>query len=274
MSRYVLLCLSLCAALSVAPAHADLEINLRQDTITLTDGTVIPCIILVITEKAVLVVETDPEDSEARRQRAIPRHVISKIERGEHDGATEGLQTESLLARKVISGTGFRDEESPKAKEPKAKNDDKKDPNDKTATPVKKPKETKPVATGPVGPGKTGIVFSGKATKLATEATAGTIKGSPKDMADAYLQRFPALRDAAQSFLGSERLPQAFEQIQKGDGPVRSQAESFLGVFMGSDTSAIGQMMAQGGIGAPIRPGRGERGPKRLPKERPAAPGQ
>ena len=72
-------------------------------------------------------VETDPDDSEARRQRAIPRHVISKIERGEHDGATEGLQTESALARKVISGTGFRDEEGPKTKEPKVKKDDKKD---------------------------------------------------------------------------------------------------------------------------------------------------
>jgi len=269
MSRIAVL-LILCAALWVSPAHADLEVNVRKDTVTLTDGTVIPCIILVVTEKAVLVVETDPEDSEVRRQRAIPRHVIKSIERGESDGATEGLQTESALARKVIAGTGFRDEEGPKTKEPKEKKTDKKDPNDKTVVTDKKPKQ-KPVAEGPVGPGKNGIVFSGKATKLTAEGVAGTIKGSPKDMADAYLQRFPALRDAAQSFLGADRLPQTFEQIQKGDGPVRAQAESFLGVFMGSDTSAIGQTINLGGAGVPVRPGRGERGPKRLPKDRPAA---
>lgn len=271
MSRFAVNCLILCAALWVAPLRADLEVNVRKDTITLTDGTVIPCLILVITEKAVLVVETDPEDSEVRRQRAIPRHVIKSIERGESDGATEGLQTESSLARKVIAGTGFRDEETPKSKEPKEKKTDKKDPNDKTtAVPDKKPK-TKPVPTGPIGPDKGGITYGGNVTKIPTQGAAGGIKGSPKDMADAYLQRFPALREAAQSYLGADRLPQTFDLIQKGDGPVRAQAESFLGVFMGSDSSAIGQTINLGGAGIQVRPGRGERGPKRVPKDRPAA---
>lgn len=268
MPRIAVVALIVCATFWAAPLRADLEVNVRKDTVTLTDGTIIPCIILVVTEKAVLVVETDPEDSEVRRQRAIPRHVIKSFERGESDGATEGLLTESALARKVIAGTGFRDEETPKAKEPKEKKTDKKDTNDKTATTEKKPKKTVP--EGPVGPGKKDIVFSGKATKLTAEGVAGAIKGSPRDMADAYLQRFPALREAAQSFLGADRLPQTFEQIQKGDGPVRAQAESFLGVFMGSDTSAIGQTINLGGAGGQIRPSRGERGVKRTPKERPA----
>lgn len=248
--------------------HADLEVNVRQDKLVLTDGTEIPCLILAITDRAVLIVEADPNDPESRKQRAVPRRVIQRIVRGENEGVTEGLMTEEAQGKKVIAGVGFREEETPKSREPKTKDDkDGKGGTEKVAAKASKKEPKAPKPDGPVGPGKAGIVFAGKATKLTTEGVAGTIKGAPKEMADAYLQRFPALREASQSFLGADRLPQAFEQIQKGDGQARTQAESFLRVFMGNDTSSLGQMMAQGGTAGVSRP---PRGPRRGAREQPA----
>lgn len=263
----------LCFFCACGALRADLEAIVRADKLILTDGTEIECQILAITERAVLIVETDADDPEIRKQRAIPRHAIKSIERGENEGLVEGFQTGTELGRKVITAAGFREDAEPKSGGAGAK--EKKGGDEKVAADPKDPKakkepKKKEVVTGPVGPkgpGKAGVVFGGKTAKLANEGVAGTIKGQPRELAEAYLQRFPALRDAAQSFMGPDQLQKSFEQIQKGDAAAKSQAESFMGVFFGGDSSAIGQMMAAGGT---VKPQRGER-VKRQPKT-PAVP--
>jgi hypothetical protein len=234
-------------ALPVLAAWADLEIPVRKDKVELTDGTVIDCTIIAATERGVLIVETDPDDPDVKHQRTISRKFIKKIERGPNEGANAGLQTEGKLGRKVIVGSGFDDEIATKGKKEDA---------EPKKTAVNTPR------------GKKDIVFEGKAAQLKRGAAAGGMKGTPQELADAYLQQFPALNEAAQALLGDKRVPQMFEQVAKGDGASKAQIESFLKVFVGNDTSAISQAVQNGaGVNAGATTPAERRRRRREPKQ-------
>lgn len=248
-----LLPIFLTALLAAMPAHADLQVNLRKDTVTLNDGTEIECIVLMVTKKAVMVVEADPENKEKTRQRIIPRETVEKIEYGESDGSVAGFQTDTELARKVVQGIGFRNEEKAAKKE------------EKPATPAN-PNAVQPLAMG-------------KASKIATEGpaiNAAVSKFTARELTDAYFSRFPILKSSAQAMLGADRVPQLIEQAQKGDPLARRQVETFLKLCVQSDTSSLNEKAQQATPSKSAKPPKPARKtPAPAPaanKEKPAAP--
>jgi hypothetical protein len=219
-----LLCL-----LCFASARADLEVNGRVDKVVLTDGTEIECVVVMVAENGALIVEGDPKDKSARRQRLIPKDQIAKIIHGEANGKIDGFQTDTELCRKVVQGTGFRKEEA------KSKVD--KD-NIKAPTTAISPEElarlklNKELA-GPV-----------PESKLSTQA-----------LRDAYVSRFPALKDTTQSLLGNDRAMQVLDQAVKGDPLVRRQVESFLSLVLAQNAApAVAESVAPLKSLKPIKP--------------------
>ena len=212
MVNRILLCglvgwwLSFAGAPSV---YADLQVNLRIDKVILKDGTEIECIVLMVTSKAVLIAETDPADPTKARQRVIPADTVEKIIRGEAVGEVTGFHTDKELLQKVIQGSGFRKEEAPAAKEQK----------------------------GPLGPKANEAEKEGRGKHVArpTDAQPSTSKIGAKELADAYLSRFPALKTAAQNLIGLVQTPQLIEQAQKGDPLVRKQVVAFLLLVLNSN---------------------------------------
>ena len=104
MVKRVLLCGLVILGLSLAGARADLEVNLRVDKVLLTDGSEIDCIVLMVTAKAVLIVESDPADPTKTRQRVIPANTVAKIIRGETVGEMTGFQTDKELVQESHPG--------------------------------------------------------------------------------------------------------------------------------------------------------------------------
>jgi|GEM_PF-6689963 len=236
----ILLCLQFSAC-------ADLQVQVRKDTVKLKDGTEIQCIVLAVTAKGVLIVETDPEDEEATRQRIIPAADVAEILRGEAEGAVAGFQTEHELARKVIQGTGYRKEEAPSKSDKVAKGGKGKEKEPKT------PKVAEKTAPTPAEPSVP------RNLKPAVEAAApGPVsKLSAKELSEAYAARFPELKLQAQALLGMDRATQILDMAQKGDVPARAEAESFMKLFMPPDTSTLSEnkvVVAPTGTRRPRRP--------------------
>ena len=193
-----------------APVRADLQVNLRRDKVELTDGTVVECIVLMQTERGVLIAVKDPDKEDGVIQKVIPAAKVKSVTRGKDAGEVKGFKTEEELARKVIQGSGYRKD-------------------DGDAPP---PAPVDP--TGPVAP-VTPLLTDPKLKPAEPEKVVANSKLSPKDVANEYLSRFPDIRAAAQIFLGgSDRLPELFDRAQKGDKVVRDQLEEFLRLFLSS----------------------------------------
>ncbi len=213
-------------AVGVAPrrAAADLEVSVRVDKVTLKDGTEVECIVLMVTAKGVLIVESDPKEPEKTRQRVIPAEQVESIVHGERDGAVTGLQTETEETQKVVQGTGFR-------KPSKTKKD------------AKEGKDAKDGGT-PKPPGVIQGLKADKVTTVKIDDPKGPVPASKlaaRDLSDAYLSRFPVLKSSAQNLLGLDRVPQLIEQAQKGDPLARKQVESFLKMFLPADTTSLAE---------------------------------
>lgn len=189
--------------------RADIEVNHRKDKVVLVDGTEVECLVLMETTTGVLIVEADPADEEKTCQRIIPLEKVSKVVHGKPDGRIAGFQTETKLAHKVVQGTGFRKEESSTSKD--------------TAAPA-----------GPAGSwAQSPAITLGNG--LSAEGSTSTSALSSKELQDAYMSRFPALKDTASALLGPDGTTQLFDQAQKGDPLVRKQLENFLGLFVKPD---------------------------------------
>jgi hypothetical protein len=186
-------------------ARADLQVNHRKDKVVLVDGTEIVCLVLMETKSGVLIVEADPKDKEKTRQRVISNDQVSKVIHGKPDGTIAGFQTEAELAHKVVQGTGFRKEESD---EPK-------------------------INTSVAGWGQAQGT-SGEKPVVANNVPQSAL--SPKELQEAYMARFPGLKDASSALLGNERTTQLIEQALKGDPLVRKEMENFLGLFVKTET--------------------------------------
>ena len=202
--RKTALLLLLAGALFAASVRADLEVNDRTDTVELTDGTEIYCVVLMVADKGALIVEGDGKDKQ--QQRLIPKDQIAKISHGKAKGTVSGLQTDTELARKVIQGNGFRQETKAKANK-----DD-----------VKAPQG----AIGPV------TLESAKLTEVDKGLPVPTSKLTAQELRDSYLSRFPALKQSAQGLLGNDRAVQVLDQAMKGDPLVRRQVEGFLSLVL------------------------------------------
>ena len=203
--------LVLCAMLAL-PVRADLEYNGRVDKVVLTDGTEIECIVLMEADGGALIVEGDPQDKSARKQRLIPKSQIAKIVRGEANGTISGFQTDTELCRKVVQGSGFRKEDTSK----------------KTVD-----KDNVRAPTTAYDPETLAKLKLNK--DLNTPVP--TSKLTSQELRDAYLSRFPALKDTSQALLGNDRAVQVLDQALKGDPLVRRQVEGFLNLVV-SQTAA------------------------------------
>ena len=72
-------------------------------------------------------------------------------------------------------------------------------------------------------------------------------KLKPKEVAEAYLARFPALRAAAERFLGGERnAVKVLDQAMKGNRRTRQQVEGFLNLFLAVPTSSAAPKASSG----------------------------
>lgn len=180
--------------------RADLQVNHRQDKVVLLDGTEIVCLVLMETKTGVLIVEADPNNKDKTVQRILPLDKVSKVIHGKPDGTISGFQTEAELAHKVVQGSGFRKEDSGNVKD-----------------------------TG-TNWGERPIATTEGTTTPKSNVPASAL--SPKELQEAYLSRFPGLKDAAGALLGPERTLQLIEQGQKGDPLVRKQLEGLLGMFV------------------------------------------
>lgn len=202
------LCLALCVALA-GPAHADLQVNLRRDKVELTDGTVIECIVLMQTERVVLVAIKNPDKEDGMLQKIIPIAQVKKITKGPDEGQVKGLKTDTELARKVIQGSGFR-------------KDDKDSENTGPAMPTGPVQAVQPLVPAPRPVDN-------------TPKPVANSKRSPTEVANEYMARFPDLRAAAQVFLGgADKLPEYFQRAQKDDVLLREQLGGTLNLFLQS----------------------------------------
>jgi hypothetical protein len=219
-----------CMLLFIAfSARADLEVNARVDKVVLTDGTVIECVVLMVAENGALIVEGDPKDKASRRQRLIPKNEISKIVRGEANGTISGYQTDTELCHKVIQGTGFRKEEPKKVID--------KD-NVKAPTTAYDPETLAKL----------------KLNKDLAEPVPSS-KLTPQELRDAYLSRFPALKETAQALLGNDRALQVLDQAVKGDPLVRRQVEGFLNLVVSQNAApAAIEAVMPNKVTRPIKP--------------------
>lgn len=194
-------------------ARADLQVNTRKDVVELVDGTKIECTVLMEGPRGVLIAVKDPKDEKKEaRQELIPLSKVKRIVRGKDEGAIEGFQTSEELARKVIQGSGFRE---------------------------KKEKPTEPMLpTGPLNPAQP-LVHNPQAPASPTLQPTPNKKLTAKDVTEAYLTRFPALKDAAELFLGGGANAQAIlQKAQEGDPVLGEQVRTFLGLFLQGATAA------------------------------------
>lgn len=190
-------------------AHADFHVNVRRDKVELQDGTTLECQVLMETQRGVLVVVKDPENEKSVCQKLIPAGKVKKITRGLDEGQIKGIKTDPELARKVVQGSGYRKEADLAPKPPV-----------NPTGPVTPAQPYAPPAVNPPPPGPQPVSNS---------------KLSPQDVAEAYLSRYPALREAAELFLGgSTQVAPLFQRAKEGDATVREPLEGFLNLFLKS----------------------------------------
>jgi hypothetical protein len=211
-----ILMLTVASLLFASSVFADLKTNRRVDVVVLKDGTEIQGVIIMSTaKKIVLIVQDtkDTDDAKKCRERILSRDEIERIEIGVEEGSHEGFTTEVENAQTVISGTGFRKEEKTET----SKSGDKK---------------------SPPGLGTHAPLSMGKAKTISTEPTV-VIPGkmSSKELAEAYLSRFPVLKSAAQMLIGTEGVVSLLDSAQKGDPLARKQADEFLKLFLEGDSA-------------------------------------
>lgn len=200
--------LAITAAFLASPVHADLQVNLRKDKVELTDGTVIECIVLIETEKNIMIAVKDPDKEDGVIQKVIAIGKIKKITRGPDEGKIKGLKTNAEMASKVIQGSGYRS-------------------NDRD--------EDRPPEINPTGPVEAVKPVTPVKTTDTTPKPVANSKLSPKDVANEYLSRFPDLREAAQVFMGgSDRVGELFQNAQQNDPVLRQQLDGFLTLFLKS----------------------------------------
>lgn len=195
-------CLLVC--LATGTTYADLKAFVGSDEVELKDGTRIPCLVLMESARGVLIILRDPEKGEdAYRQQFIPSDQIARVNRGNKQGDTRTFQTDMELARKVIQGSGYRPAQEAKPVEPV-------------------------IPTGPIAP-----VAAPAATKpVSSPPATGTGALPAKDLADAYLQRFPELEAASEQLLGGRnQLTQELEKAMT-DPTFRQEAERMLSLFL------------------------------------------
>jgi hypothetical protein len=191
-----------------APLHADMQAFVGQDVVELTDGTRIECLVVMESTRGVLVIRPDPEKGEgAHRQQFIPASQIKSVTRGVRQGETKAFQTDTELARKVIQGSGLRPDDKAKPAQPVTPTG----PIAPVTPPVAQKPGPRPTPTPPLGQGK------------------GTLPS--KDLIEAYLQRFPALQEAADQLLGGQT--QLAEGLEKAlaEPATRQEAERMLELF-------------------------------------------
>ncbi len=219
-------------AAAAFPARADLEVNGRVDKIVLTDGTEIECVILMVADNGALIVESDPKDKTVKKQRLIPKSQIAKVIHGEANGTISGFQTDTELCRKVVQGTGFRKEETKKTID----------------------KDNLKAPTTAYDPETLAKLHLNK--DLNTPVP--TSKLSSQELRDAYLSRFPALKDTTQTLLGTDRAVQVLDAALKGDPLVRRQVEGFLNLVVSQNTApaaaAATEAVAPSKLTRPVKP--------------------
>ena len=248
-------------ALTPTLLRADLEIHTHRDTVVLEDGTEIACRVLMITLKGVLVVVTDPDDAEKKSQRVIPSEKIKSIIRDERNGAIEGLQTETELARKVIKGAGFRKEESAGGKAGEG---------DNAGKPAKGASQQKNAAGGEntpaspfskAGAGKSngpgpfaealGKMPTAGGQDVKVELPTGTL--TAKELTDAYMTRFPDLKNAGLELMGEAQIQEWFNAARDGNDSARKPLEALLKAYLGvNDNKEKGP--ARNPVRSPRRP--------------------
>ncbi|MCK6474777.1 MAG: hypothetical protein L6R28_23910 [Planctomycetes bacterium] len=185
--------------LLAAPAGADVQVSNRKDTVVLKDGTRIECIVVMSTPRGLLVIIQNPEKEDETHQEFIAAETVKEVIRGQTDAqdTMKGFKTETVETQKIVQGEGFRKAASKKKK---------------------KGGETGPVLpTGKIGPAEPLVETGLKTVPVGLQPLANT-KLSPKEIVDAYMQRFPELDQAAEYFLGGNAKAEALiKKATSGD---------------------------------------------------------
>lgn len=185
----VLLAALLLELLAVS-AGADVQVNNRKDTVVLKDGTRIECIVVMSTARGLLVIIQNSDKENETHQEFIPSETVKEVIRGQADAqeTIKGFKTETVETQKIVQGEGYRKAAGKKKK---------------------KGAETGPVLpTGKIGPAEPLVETSLKTVPVGLQPLANT-KLSPKEIVDAYMQRFPELDQAAEYFLGGNTKAEA-----------------------------------------------------------------
>lgn len=177
--------------LLAVPAGADVQVGNRKDTVVLKDGTRIECIVVMSTPRGLLVIIQNPEKEDETHQEFIPADTVKEVIRGQADAqdTMKGFKTETVETQKIVQGEGYRKAASSKKK--------------------KKGAETGPILpTGKIGPAEPLVETGLKTVPVGLQPLANT-KLSPKEIVDAYMQRFPELDQATEYFLGGNAKAEA-----------------------------------------------------------------
>ncbi|MBE7462165.1 MAG: hypothetical protein HS116_01615 [Planctomycetes bacterium] len=244
--RLLACALSACLAAGICPlpAWADVQVNYRKDKVILEDGSEVPCIVVMQTPRGVLIIVANPKDPDGKPiQKIIPAEKVKEVQRGPDEGKVKGFQTSSEQAQKVVQGSGFREQ------------------------------ERKPVPEAPVIPqGKIGKLDTSDLTMLPGETTTpqpklvSNTKLDSKEVADAYLARFPQLGEIAGLFMGNRSQVQTeFKRAMEGDAQARRELESYLNLFLPTDTPVAAPVQAR------PQP-TSQTGPKKVPVQAPPKP--
>ncbi len=239
--RRLVVMIALLLALNPA-AYADVEVNVRQDTITLNDGTEVVCLILMMSPTGVVIVEGDPKDLEKKTQRTIARNTIRNMVIGERSVRTEELFTDIEFAHKVVLRKARKEDAADaenggggKASKRTTKAVGKKK---ETAEPVAvtpQTETTKPAAANPEGgakPPAPGTVVPEAPVVLPPESL------PPKELLDIYIGRYPGLESSVLDVVSVERLQEWLQHVKDGNVGARQPIEGLLNAYVGNVSEA------------------------------------
>jgi hypothetical protein len=220
-------------------ARADLEVNVRRDTVVLNDGTEIQCQVLMVSKSGVLIVESDPDDPQKKTQRIIPRQTVRNLVLGEKLSKIEGLQTDTEMARKVIHGAGFRKEEPEKevaddkpAKSAKGKGGSASKKGG-SKTPADPFSDDKSKAAAKSSSESSASKAPAKTVDLPTSSVILASTIPPKELTEAYVGQFPDLQSAL-DIAGPARVQEWLGGGPQVNATTHKQLESLLKAYVGS----------------------------------------